>query len=202
MANANQNQLIARARAVNKTSIDQNLLSQEVTCPTKELQQATKREELQVPVTTPNKNLEKLTPKTFVIEIPAPKTNTETQAPPPPEPEPVWLPSQELLGEFSLRVQLAIENSKLTSAKMTEVTKLFNEVKAEIQRPSPDWNKVTGLLKKSLDFGLWIAPDIIKLAAIYYQAKVPANPPKKKPKEVEIVVKNEVQNEISQGENK
>ncbi|MCL6590200.1 MAG: hypothetical protein K6U80_09635 [Firmicutes bacterium] len=188
MADLKLNQLIARARAANKKTLTgQNLLSQEVKYPSKELIQATKREELRVPVKTPGKDLEKQIPKTVVIEIPANKDNLEPPPPPPkPEPAPSCLPSQEMLSELSLKVTLAIENSKLTAAKMTEATRIFEEVKLEIQKTVVDWVKVTGLLKKSLDYGLGIGLEIIKIAAIYYQAKVPACPPKKETKVIEI----------------
>ncbi|HEX3046670.1 MAG TPA: hypothetical protein VHY08_18080, partial [Bacillota bacterium] len=158
MADLKNYELIARARAVNKSHIDQNLLSQEVQTPTKELIQATKREELSVPVEAPGRGLEKQAPKTRVIEIPVPQT-IRTSAPEPPapafpafEPTPGWLPNPELLDELSLKVTQAIENSKLTAPQKTEATKLFHEVKYEIQKNSPDWDKVTGLLKKSLDY--------------------------------------------------
>lgn len=73
---------------------------------------------------------------------------------------------------FSLQIQLNIDYSKdLTEEQKKEVKDLYKTVETEVQKEKTDWSKVTGLLKKSFDYGLKIAPDIVKLADAYYKAK-------------------------------
>jgi hypothetical protein len=73
--------------------------------------------------------------------------------------------------EMKLQVLLNIENSDLSSADKEEAKGVYEEVEEEVQSANTNWEKVKGLLKRSIDFGLKIAPDIIKLAETYYKAK-------------------------------
>lgn len=83
--------------------------------------------------------------------------------------EGVKQPSTE--DEISLRILMNIEHSGLTPDEKNEIKEIFVQVKNEVQKPSTDWKKVTDLLKMSLDYGFKVAPDIIKLADVYYRLK-------------------------------
>ncbi|MGI6436372.1 MAG: hypothetical protein ACOX0F_13685 [Syntrophomonadaceae bacterium] len=72
--------------------------------------------------------------------------------------------------DISNQINLFIEYS-VPANKRQEVKNLFNEVKAECEKPETNWTKVTELLKKSFDYGLKIAPELVKLAAAYFNAK-------------------------------
>ncbi|WP_391558941.1 hypothetical protein [Robertmurraya sp.] len=74
-------------------------------------------------------------------------------------------------NEISLQILLKIEHSNFSEEEKKEATDLLKEVNEEVQKSEPNWKKVTDLLKKSFDYGLKIAPDIVKLADAYYKAK-------------------------------
>jgi len=74
-------------------------------------------------------------------------------------------------NEISLQILLNIDNSDLNNDKKNEAKELFKEINDEIQSKKPNWGKVIELLKKSLDYGLKIAPGMMKLVEIYYNAK-------------------------------
>lgn len=75
-------------------------------------------------------------------------------------------------NEISLQILLSIENSKeLSDDQKREVREIFEDVKSEVEKSDTDWEKVKGLLKRSIDYGLKIAPDIVKLADAYFRAK-------------------------------
>ena len=74
-------------------------------------------------------------------------------------------------NEISMQVLLNIRYSDIAEDKKKEAEALFEEVKVEVQKDVTNWNKVVGLLRKSLDYGLRIAPEIIKFADTYYKAK-------------------------------
>lgn len=76
-------------------------------------------------------------------------------------------------SQLSLQININIDNSKdLTPEQKQAAKELYKEVETEVQKSNADWNKVTGLLKRSLDYGLKIAPDIIRLAESYYKASL------------------------------
>lgn len=52
--------------------------------------------------------------------------------------------------------------------KKEEATKLFQELQEELQNPQTNWEKVKDVLKKGLDFGMEIGPELVKLATMYY----------------------------------
>lgn len=74
-------------------------------------------------------------------------------------------------NDISLQVLLNIDHSDLSMKEKQEAIDLFNDVKTEVTKPDTNWGKVKEMLKKSLDYGLKIAPDIIRLAEAYYKAK-------------------------------
>lgn len=76
-------------------------------------------------------------------------------------------------SHLSLQINVNIDNATyLTSEQKQEAKKLYKEVETEVQKEKPDWDKVSNLLKKSFDYGLKIAPDIIRLAETYYKANL------------------------------
>lgn len=75
-------------------------------------------------------------------------------------------------NEISLNILLQIEQSdELSTEEKEEAKQLYEEVEEEVKKPEPNWKKVTNLLKRSFDYGLKIAPDIVKLADAYYRSK-------------------------------
>ncbi len=76
-------------------------------------------------------------------------------------------------AQVSLRLLLGIEHSRELSADQKAAAKtLFQQVTAEIKKDKPSWSYVTELLRKSLDYGLNIAPDIIRVAEAYYRSRM------------------------------
>lgn len=76
-------------------------------------------------------------------------------------------------NQLSLQINLNIDNSvDLTKEQKQAAKELYTEVETEVQKDKPNWPKVTELLKKSLEYGLKVAPDIIRLAEAYYKAKL------------------------------
>lgn len=67
------------------------------------------------------------------------------------------------------QIRLLIEQTVPMNQK-EEVTKLFQELQEELQNPQTNWDKVKDVLKKSLDFGMKIGPELVKLATMYYNA--------------------------------
>lgn len=76
-----------------------------------------------------------------------------------------------VINDISLQVLHNIEHSELLAEEKQKAIELFNEVKSEVTKPETNWVKVRELLKKSLDYGLKIAPHIIRLAEVYYKVK-------------------------------
>lgn len=74
-------------------------------------------------------------------------------------------------NEITFNIFLNIDHSDLSDKEKEEAKELVEEVKEEIQKKEPNWKKVIGLLKKSFDYGLKIAPEVVKLADAYYRAK-------------------------------
>lgn len=72
--------------------------------------------------------------------------------------------------EISNQISLFIEYSVPIEQK-EEVYQIFNEVKDECEKAQTNWDRVVDLLKKSFDYGLKIAPELVKLASAYYSAK-------------------------------
>jgi hypothetical protein len=79
--------------------------------------------------------------------------------------------SNTIQNEISLQIMLLIESSDLSEPEKEEAKALYQQVEDEVKRQKPNWEKVKNLLKKSIDYGLKIAPEIVKLAAAYYSAK-------------------------------
>lgn len=74
-------------------------------------------------------------------------------------------------NEIGLQFHLNIQHSELSEREQEEAKQLYNEITTEVQKDKTNWQKVTDLLKKSFDYGLKIAPDLVKLADAYYRAK-------------------------------
>jgi hypothetical protein len=76
-------------------------------------------------------------------------------------------------AQVSLRVLLSIEHSRELSEDQKAAAKtLFQQVAAEVKKDKPSWGYVTELLRKSLDYGLNIGPDIIRVAEAYYRSRM------------------------------
>jgi len=78
---------------------------------------------------------------------------------------------QQIHNEIALQILLNIEHSNLIESEKESARHLVEQVTEEVQKPKTNWDKVTQLLRKSFDYGLKIAPEIVNLAASYYQAK-------------------------------
>lgn len=79
--------------------------------------------------------------------------------------------TNQIFLQLLLNIGLQIDNSDLSPDHKEEAKKLVDDIQHEVQKLDTNWDKVTGWLKKSLDYGLKIAPDIINLAAAYFNAK-------------------------------
>jgi tRNA U34 5-carboxymethylaminomethyl modifying GTPase MnmE/TrmE len=74
--------------------------------------------------------------------------------------------------QLSLQINLAIDYAEeLDEQEKKQVKELVEEVTKEVQSEATNWEKVKNLLRRSFDYGLKIAPDIVKLADTYYRAK-------------------------------
>ncbi|MCR2805320.1 hypothetical protein [Paenibacillus soyae] len=78
---------------------------------------------------------------------------------------------QSVHTELINQVHLAIEYSDLTEEEKAAAMDLVEQVKEEVQKPTTNWEKVTNLLRRSFDYGLKIAPDIVKLADAYFRSR-------------------------------
>ncbi len=79
--------------------------------------------------------------------------------------------TQNVHNDISMSVRLSIEYSDLDDSVKEEAKELVREISEEVQKPTTNWERVTNLLRRSFDYGLKIAPDIVKLADTYYKAK-------------------------------
>lgn len=76
-------------------------------------------------------------------------------------------------NQLSLQINLNIDNAvDLTNEQKQAARELYKEVETEVKKDRPNWEKVKDLLKDSLNYGLKIAPDIIRMAEAYYKAKL------------------------------
>ncbi len=69
------------------------------------------------------------------------------------------------------QIKLFIDQTAPVNQK-EEIRKLLLELNEELQAPQTNWDKVKDMLKKSLDFGMKIGPELVKLASMYYNAKI------------------------------
>ncbi len=76
-------------------------------------------------------------------------------------------------AQVSLRVLLGIEHSReLSEDQKAAARTLFQQVATEVKKDKPSWPYVIELLKKSLDYGLNIGPDIVRVAEAYYRSRM------------------------------
>ena len=74
--------------------------------------------------------------------------------------------------QISNQVLLNIEYSNLSPGDKNKAKELLNEINDEVSKPETNWQKVTDLLKKGLDFGLKVGLPLAEFVSKYYQAKV------------------------------
>lgn len=72
----------------------------------------------------------------------------------------------EIVTQLYLNIEYAIPEEQ-----KEEVRQLVNDIQEEVKKPQTNWQKVTELLKRGLDYGFKIGPELVKLAEAYYKAK-------------------------------
>ena len=71
-------------------------------------------------------------------------------------------------NEIGIRILSKIDLLNENTEIKKEIRELFRSVNKELKRQDVDWAKVRELLKMSLDYGMEVAPDIVRFAEAYY----------------------------------
>lgn len=75
-------------------------------------------------------------------------------------------------SEIGIRILSKIDLMNDSSEKKKELKDLFKDVSKELRSRNVDWEKIKSLLKQSFDYGMDVAPDIVRFADAYYESRV------------------------------
>ena len=74
-------------------------------------------------------------------------------------------------SDIGIRILSKIDLLNENTETKREIRELFRSVNKELKSHEVDWAKVRELLKTSFDYGMDVAPDIVKFAEAYYESK-------------------------------